>query len=248
MISICMLTKNAAATLAATLDSVKTFPEVILLDTGSTDQTLAIAQKYPNVKIFHTAFTGFGDLRNQAAELAQHDWIFALDSDEVVSAELLEELAGLCLDPGVAYKIPRHNFYRGKRIRGCGWDPESVARLYHRGKVRFVPLQVHESLEAGASSVLRAPLLHTPYRSTQDFLAKMQHYSTLFAEEYRGKRKSSFAKAFFHGFFAFVRSYVVRRGFLDGEEGFIISLYNANTTFYKYLKLKEINTTGRLIE
>lgn len=241
MISICILTKNAAMTLKSTLDSVASFPEVILLDNGSTDETLTIAATYPNVKIHTSPFIGFGALRNKAAKLASHDWILCIDSDEVLSPPLLAELSQLHLNEETAYVFPRHNYYNGKRIRGCGWDPEFVARLYHREKGRFSDAQVHESLIASQSHRLASPLIHTPYRTTAEFLAKMQHYSTLFAAQYQGKRKSSFGKACAHAVYAFIRSYVFKRGIFCGAEGFIISVYNANTTFYKYLKLAEAN-------
>lgn len=237
----CILTKNAEATIQATLDSVRTFPEVLILDTGSTDDTLNLAKEYPNVTIHKTPFTGFGDLRNKIASMAAHDWILALDSDEIISPPLLKEIATLSLSPPFAYKIKRHNFYNGKRIRGCGWSPDKVARIYHRKYIQFSPDVVHESLQITNPISLQSPIFHTPYRSTTEFLGKMQHYSTLFASQYKGKRKSSFSKALIHALFAFIRSYFLKRGIFDGAEGFIISLYNANTTFYKYLKLVEAN-------
>ena len=237
MISVCILAKNSASTLIKTLDSTFTFPEVILLDTGSTDNTLEISSRYPNVKIYETPFQGFGALRNKAASLATHNWILALDSDEIISPSLLDEISSLTLNPTYAYQIPRHNFYNNKRIYGCGWSPDYVARLYHKGNTQYSASFVHEKLESKNLISLAHPLLHTPYRSTQDFLAKMEHYSTLFAEQYQGKKTSSFSKAFSHALFAFFRSYLLKRGLFDGKEGFIISLYNANTAFYKYLKL-----------
>ena len=245
MISICILTKNSGETLRAALDSARGFSEIILLDTGSTDETLSIGREYPNVKIAQTTFKGFGPLRNEAAELAQNDWILALDSDEILSPPLQREIQTLSLDPSFAYSFPRANFYGGKRIRGCGWSPDRVARLYHRGRIRYSDAAVHESLETTRLIHLKGHLLHTPYRKTADFLAKMEHYSTLFAEQNRGKRKSSFGKAMAHALFAFFRSYLLKRGLFDGKEGFIISLYNANTAFYKYLKLAEANRERR---
>lgn len=243
MISVCILTKNSFKTLRDTLDSVRSFPEVVVLDNGSTDDTLSLAQEYPNVRIFHSPFIGFGPLRNRAAELASNDWILFLDSDEILSSSFNMKLT---LDPKTVYVFPRHNYYNGKRIRGCGWDPDPVARLYHRGYSRYSDSQVHESLIASSLQPLPFPLLHTPYRSTAEFLAKMQHYSSLFAEQYQGKRHSSFAKAFIHGLYAFFRSYFLKRGVFCGSEGFIISLYNANTAFYKYLKLAELNQKKEL--
>lgn len=245
MISVCILTKNASATLKATLDSVRSFPEVLILDNGSTDETCSIASTYPNVRLLTSPFIGFGPLRNKAAELASRDWILSLDSDEVLSPLLAQEIHDLALSDKIAYVFPRHNYYNGKRIRGCGWDPEFIARLYHRSHARFSDAQVHEALIAERFTKLQFPLLHTPYRTTADFLSKMQHYSTLFAEQYRGKRKSSFLKAVAHGLYAFIRSYFLKRGLFCGAEGFTISLYNANTTFYKYMKLAELNKVKR---
>lgn len=232
-----MLTKNCADTIEATLTAVRSFPEVIVLDNGSTDATLEIAKRFPNVQIHTSPFIGFGPLRNAAAKLAKHDWILALDSDEVPSPLLIEELFALQPDSRVAYAVRRHNYYNGKWIRGCGWDPEWVARLYHRGKCQYSESAVHESLIADQVVRLKGPLIHTPYRSTAEFLHKMQHYSTLFAEQNKGK--SSFGKAVLHGFFAFFRSYFLKKGWRCGAEGFVISMYNGNTAFYKYLKLAE---------
>ncbi|HSX14068.1 MAG TPA: glycosyltransferase family 2 protein [Chlamydiales bacterium] len=241
MITVCILTKNAQETINATLESVRLFSEVLILDNGSTDATLEIAKQYSNVKTYETKFCGFGPLRNQIAAMARNDWILALDSDEVLSESLIHEILHIQLNQSLAYAIPRHNFYQGKRIRGCGWSPDYVARLYHRKQTRYFDLEVHESLETKNVQKLTAPLFHTPYRTTFDFLAKMQHYSTLFAQQYQGKKSSSFQKAILHAAFTFFRSYILKRGFLDGSEGFVISLYNANSTFYKYMKLKELN-------
>lgn len=243
MISVCILTKNSQHSLKETLESVQSFNEVLVLDTGSTDQTIPIAQSFPNVVVFETPFTGFGILRNKVANLAKNDWILALDSDEIISNELREEIASITLDPNNIYEIPFHNFYNGKRIMGCGWHPESHIRLYHRKNATFSEAFLHEGVISISSRIIRLkyPIHHTPYRSTSDFLNKMQLYSNLFANERSGKQASSFWKALIHGFGAFFRSYVLKRGFLIGKEGFIISIYNANVAFYKYLKLAEAN-------
>lgn len=242
MISLCILTKNAATTLRETLDSTRDFSEVVLLDNGSTDETLELAQTYPNVRIHHHPFIGFGPLRNEAAKKASSDWILALDSDEVISPSLQQEILSLSLqDPTQVYAIQRHNHYNGKHIRGCGWDNDWVNRLYNRNFTSYSDAPVHESvvLKGQSPTRLKHPLHHTPYRSISDFLHKMQQYSSLFAEQYKHTKKSSLAKAIGHGFFAFFRSYFLKNGWRCGKEGFEISVYNGNTTFYKYLKLKE---------
>ncbi|MDE3045625.1 MAG: glycosyltransferase family 2 protein [Verrucomicrobiota bacterium] len=243
MITVCILAKNSAQTLERTLDSVRSFSEVILLDNGSTDETLSIARRYANVKVVQHSFIGFGSLRNKAAQLASHDWILALDTDEVCSPALLTELSALTLDPQIVYSIPRHNFYNGKHIKGCGWFPDRVFRLYHRKMTHYSPVEVHEAVITDGLSTrpLHSPILHTPFRSTAEFLSKMQLYSTLFAQQHARKRSSSLLKAFFRSLYTFFRCYFFQRGFLLGREGFIVSLYNSNSTFYKYLKLWEKN-------
>ncbi|MDE3055093.1 MAG: glycosyltransferase family 2 protein [Verrucomicrobiota bacterium] len=239
-ISVCILTKNASATIAECLEALTAFSQVLLLDNGSQDKTIEIAKKYPNVEIHTSPFLGFGPLRNLAASLARHDWILGIDSDEVLSSPLLREIQSLNLDSEKIYSIPRHNFFRGKWIRGAGWHPDRVLRLYHRAATSYTG-QVHESLrkEGVAIHFLHSPIFHTPYRSISDFLVKMELYSTLFAEEHRGKRKSSLAKAIGHSLFTFCKNYFFQRGYRAGSEGFIISLYNAHTAFYKYIKLSE---------
>lgn len=241
MISVCILTKNCAATLPKTLDSVQQFDEVVILDNGSTDSTLDVARKYPNVRIYQTQFKGFGALRNEAASLAKNDWVLQLDSDETLSSPLFQEIRSLSLNASFAYRMARHNFYNGKRIYGCGWGGDTVVRLYHRKVSQYSTAAVHESLQASQILPLKSPIQHIPYRSISDFLTKMELYSTLFAEQYQGKKKSTTAKAFAHAVFAFLKGYLFQGGFLSGAEGFTIAHYNATTTFYKYQKLAEKN-------
>jgi glycosyltransferase involved in cell wall biosynthesis len=244
MISVTILTKNCQDTLAQTLASVQKFSEVIIYDSGSTDKTLEIARKFPNVKVVQGNFTGFGPTHNAASASASHDWILSIDSDEVLSQELAAEILQLKLDPFCIYELDRRNYFNGKWIRYCGgWSPDPVVRLYHRLATQFSDDAVHEKVIQKNLKVipLSPPLFHTPYRSMGDFLAKMQIYSTLFAEQHKGKKSSSLLKAISHGAFAFLKSYFLKRGFLGGKEGLIISLYNGHTAFYKYLKLMEAN-------
>jgi len=244
MITVTILTKNSGATLRATLQSTREFPEVLLLDTGSTDNTLEIAREFPNVKIYKENFSGFGPTHNRATALAAHDWILSLDSDEVLTEELIREILALSLDQNAVYRILRHNFFNGKHIKWCGgWHPDWIVRLYNRKTTRFTDAAVHEKIITEGLKIvsLKQYFLHTPYREIGDFLTKMQMYSSLFATQYRSKRSSSLCKALFHSWAAFLKSYLLKRGFLGGKEGFIISAYNAHTAFYKYLKLDESN-------
>ncbi len=243
MISVTILTKNSAETLQKTLESLEGFPEVLILDTGSTDGTLDIAKQFLNARVITDHFRGFGPTHNQASEQARFDWILSIDSDEVLSPALAKEILSLSLDEETVYALGRHNYFNGKRMKCCaGWYPDYVARLYPRKKTRFSDDEVHEKvLTNGLRTVrLRGALIHTPYRNIDAFLSKMQTYSTLFAKQHSGK-KSTFGKALRHASAAFFKNYILKRGIFGGKEGFIISLYNAQVTYYKYLKLADQN-------
>ncbi len=244
MISVTILTKNSQKYLKEVLEALTPFDEVVIYDNGSTDQTLNIAQNYSNVMIHRGPFQGFGMTHNTASNLAKHDWILSIDSDEVVTPEMVQEIADTSLDPNCVYSFPRNNFYNGNFIKWCGWYPDRQIRLYNRHKTRFTDVQVHEAIIVGEGMqqvALQAPMRHYSYDTHADFLAKMQAYSDLFAKQNCGKKSSSPWKAVWHGLGAFLKAYIIKQGVLGGYEGFVISAYNGNTAFYKYLKLYEAN-------
>lgn len=243
VITVTILTKNSQKYLHSVLSSLASFPEVLIFDNGSTDETLNIASIYPNVTIHKGIFEGFGATHNKASSLAKYDWILSLDSDEIVTPEMSKEILSLRLSEDSVYSFPRKNFYNEKWIKWCGWHPDRQIRLYHRKITRFTDAAVHEAIISHHLQVvsLDTPIIHYSYECVSDFLGKMQSYSTLFAQQYAGKRKSSPFIAIFHGLFAFFKSYIIKKGIFGGYEGYLISSYNAHTAFYKYLKLYEIN-------
>lgn len=243
MISVTILTKNSQAHLPEILDSLSSFDEVVIYDTGSSDNTLEIARAYANVSLYEKPFIGFGPTHNLASEKAKNDWILSIDSDEVPTSDLIREIKETALDPKSVYSLPRHNYFNGKWIRWCGWHPESVIRLYNRKHTRFSDDQVHEGVVAKGMCVktFKGALKHYSYDSIGQFLEKMQLYSELFAKQYAGKKRAGLGKAIGHGFYGFFKSFFLKRGFLGGYEGFVISLYNGHTAYYKYLKLREYN-------
>jgi len=239
-----MITKNASRHLEESLSALARFDEVILLDNGSTDHTLALAQTFDNVKVFESPFIGFGPLKNLAASYARNDWILSVDSDEVFSEALVDEILTLTLDPSHVYAIVRDNYYRTKHIACCGWENDKVDRLFYSPEVRFNDNQVHESLvfpEGVTRIMLQHRFKHYTYGSSEELIAKMQHYSSLWASDFRGKRSASPSKAILRSLFAFVKFYFFKKGFLNGYEGLLISVSNANNVFYKYMKLYEAN-------
>lgn len=243
MISVVILAKNSEKHLADVLQALSRFQEVIVFDTGSTDATIPIARRFANVSVHEGDFAGFGKTRNVAALCAKNDWILAIDSDEIASPELVNEILSLTLEPHAVYSFWRKNFFRGKFIKGCSWYPDRQIRLYHRGDTQFSSALVHESVVVGTNRhvELKGYVVHYPYADMGDFLAKMQSYSALFANEWRGKKKGGLASALSHGFWSFFKSYILKKGIFLGSEGFIISLYNGHTAYYKYLKLQEAN-------
>ena len=236
-ISVVLMVRDAAATLAATLESVRAFNEVLIYDNGSRDDTLTIAGRYPNVRICKGEFTGFGPTRNAAAGLARNDWVFSLDADEVVEASLLASISGLALDdPQQAYAVERQNYLLGKRVRHGGWGSQWLTRLYNRRSHRFTEVAVHEKVELKNTEPavqLAGSLRHTAMRDAGDFLVKMHRYTMLKAGE--STRTYPPGIILLKSLWAFMRAYFLRLGLLDGWRGLLISVSEANGVFYKYM-------------
>lgn len=241
MISVTILTKNSEKHLDNVLQALVHFDEVLIGDTGSIDRTLEIASQYKNVKIVVLPFEGFGKTHNHLAAHARSDWIFSLDSDELPEEALLEEIGKLNLNENEVYSISRKNFYKNTWVQSCGWYPDRVLRIYNRKRTHFSAHEVHESIITDGFHVkeLQNHLRHFPYEKISDFLDKMQFYTDLFAKQNRGKRRSGYWSALWHAKWAFLKSYFLKGGILQGGIGFEISVYNSVTAFYKYLKLLE---------
>ncbi len=227
-----LITKDAEAHLKECLSSLKPFKEVILFDNGSTDDTLFIALQFPNVKIVHGEFKGFGPTKNEAAGYATNEWIFSIDSDEIASKELVDEIRAIRLEDNKVYAIDRHNLFLGERVRHSGWSPDWVKRLYNKNFTHFNDNLVHESIVAKDIKRLKGPLVHYAVDDVTDFLLKTARYSKLSRPN---QKPLTPGVAFFRALFAFFRTYFLKRGFLDGYAGLVISVGNFNGVFFKYL-------------
>jgi len=241
-ISCVIIVKDAASTITQTLESLKSFSDVVIYDNGSTDTTLEIAKKYPNVNLVQGEFFGFGETKNLAASFAKNEWILSLDADEVLSDEFIENLSKLQLDEKKVYTILRENYYKDIHVKHC-WGNDIIVRLYNRTKTAFTNEKVHEKvIEKGFHvAQINGSVLHFPYSTITDFIIKLERYSTIFANDNRGKKSSSPAKAFFNALFSFFKTYFLKRGFLDGYAGLVIAFSHMATNFYKYIKLYELN-------
>ncbi len=240
-ISVTILTKNSQKYLKQCLDALEDFDEVLILDNGSNDRTLEIAAGYANVTLIEHPFIGFGPMKNLATEKARNDWIFSVDSDEIASEVLVDSIGQLDQTRiSRVYTIDRLNHYNGKPIQCCGWHPDIVMRLFNRTYTRFNDAMVHESLILKPDTqkfALAGTIKHYPFDDIESLISKMQSYSTLYAQQ--SGKTSSPLKAFARATFSFFRNYFLKKGFLCGYEGLVISVSNANGVFYKYMKLYE---------
>lgn len=245
-ISVIIIVKNAKQTLLECLNSLKDFDEIILLNNESSDNTLNIANEFKkdfaNLHIYHSAFIGFGALKNLALSYAKNDWILSIDADEVLENECIEELKNLELQEDNIIALSRKNLYKGEWIKACGWWPDYVWRIFNKNFTRFNDNLVHESLVLPSNAkkiYLKNGLKHHAFRDISHLINKMQHYSSLWAKQNIHK-KSGVLKANLRAFWTFFRNYFLKNGFLYGYKGFIISVCNALGTFFKYMKLYEL--------
>ena len=241
-ISVVLIVKDAQKTIKNTLDSLKDFKEVIVYENNSTDNTVLIVKDYVNVKLYQGDFLGFGKTKNKAISFSSNDWVLSLDSDEVLSEEFVKSLKDLKLDSKKVYKIHRKNYYKQKLVKYC-WSDDFIVRLFNKKKVSYNDSDVHEKViyKGFESEVLSGEVKHYPYSNMSDFIKKADYYSTLFAKNQVSKKSSSPLKAFFNATYSFLRTYVIKRGFLDGYVGLVIAVSHAMTNFYKYIKLYELN-------
>jgi glycosyltransferase involved in cell wall biosynthesis len=240
-LSVILITKNAERHLDACLSSVAWADQIVMVDSGSSDCTLEIAKQY-GAEITQTEdWPGFGKQKNRALGLARCDWVLSIDADEVVTPELAAAIkAAITSADQDAWEISRLSSFCGQWIHHSGWQPDWIVRLFRRESARFTDSLVHESLHVPSGEIGRidGKLLHYSYSDFEEVLAKANHYSTLAATMRleRGE-KGGLAKALAKGFWAFFRTYILRAGFLDGRMGFVLAIYNAETTYYRYLKI-----------
>ena len=237
-LSAIVITKNEAANIADCLDSVAFCDERIVVDCGSSDETVAIAQHKGAQVVVHD-WGGFGPQKNFALSLAGGDWVLSLDADERVSPKLSEAIRAALADETVdAYEFPRLSSFCGRPMRHSDWHPDYVLRLFRRGKARYTDAIVHERVICdGVIKKLSPPLIHHPVLKLEDALSRVDRYSTASAAAIvKSGRRVSFMAGIGHGLAAFLRTYVLRAGFLDGAEGFLLAVANAEGSYYRYMK------------
>lgn len=242
-LSVTIITLNEADHIAAAIDSASWADEVIVVDAGSGDGTADLARAR-GAKVVTRDWPGYVEQKNYAAGLAAHDWVFSLDADERIPPALAAEIRQvLASEPAVrGYRVPRVTFHLGRWVRTTDFYPDYQTRLYDRRAARFRGQYVHESVAVdGEVGQLQHELEHYSYRDLADHLDRINQYTTLAARQmHEGGRRAGVLDLLVHPPAAFLRNYVVRRGFLDGSVGLTISLVNAYSVFLKFAKLREL--------
>lgn len=239
-LSVTVITKNEAHNIEACLRSIAFADEVIVLDSGSTDNTVNIAQSMGADVSSNSDWKGFGVQKNRALALAKSDWVLSIDADERVTPELQAEIFAALETPVFdVYSFPRLSSYCGQYMHHSGWYPDRVTRLFRRHSGCFSDDLIHEKIMTSSKvGLLQSPLLHESFRDLEAVLDKTNRYSTAGAQSLQNKGKTaSVSKALGHGMWAFVRTYFFRLGFLDGRLGLVLAISNAEGTYYRYLKL-----------
>ncbi len=243
-LSVYILAFNEAEKIRDAIASVQWADEIIVVDSGSVDHTADIARSM-GARVVQIPFEGFGRLRNGAIAACTHEWIFSLDADERCTPDARAEIQGIitAADALDAYYVPRRNFFLGRWIRHGGWYPDyRQPQLFRRGALTFRDEdEVHEGYTVhGRTGHMHHAILQIPYRDLAELIDKMQRYSTLGAGKLaRRGVHAGLGSAFLHALGAFLRIYIIKRGFLDGWAGFVIALGNFEGTFYRYAKLAE---------
>ncbi|MEO6362470.1 MAG: glycosyltransferase family 2 protein [Caldimonas sp.] len=247
-LSVTLITKNESANIDACLASVAFADEWIVVDASSSDDTAERARRFGARVVVSDDWPGFGLQKQRALDAATGDWVLSLDADERVTPELAASIRAVVAGRDGAgadtraYALSRVSQFAGRWIRHGDWYPDRVMRLVRRGAARFSADLVHERLIAtGRVGRLEGELLHYTMPTYADALDKMNRYSSgRAADRVASGQRGGLGAALSHGAWAFARSYVLRRGFLDGAAGFAVAAYIAEGTWWRYLKMAEL--------
>jgi glycosyltransferase involved in cell wall biosynthesis len=247
-LTVTIITLNEAAHIGAAIDSAAFADEILVVDSGSSDETAGIARTR-GARVLTRAWTGYVDQKNFAAGQASHDWILSLDADERIPAALAGEVRGVLAGepPYHGYRVPRVTFHLGRWIRTTDFYPDYQTRLYDRRFARWRGRYVHESVSVdGPSGRLKHDLEHYSFADLRDQIERINQYSTLAARQmYEAGRRTGPIEILVHPPAAFLRNYVLKRGFLDGSAGLTISLMNAWSVGLKFMKLWELQEKSK---
>jgi glycosyltransferase involved in cell wall biosynthesis len=239
-LSVVIITKNEETNIRECLESVAWVDEIIIVDSGSEDNTIAICKDYTDKISINDDWKGFGYQKNLALQQATKDWVLSLDADERITSALRIEIENVINNSDYsAFAIPRQAYFLGQAMKHGGWWPDYVVRLFRRNTGVFSEDIVHERILVNDPvQKLSTPLLHYSYINLDQVMVKMNQYSSAGAyKAYRQGKNSSLIKAIAKAKWTFFRAYFLRLGILDGQAGFIAAFSKAEETYYRYLKL-----------
>ncbi len=239
-ISAVIITGNEENNINECLNSVKWADEIIVVDSESTDNTVEIAKKFTD-KVFIHKWEGYASQKTYAISLAKNAWILSLDADERVPETLAKEILETDLSAHNGYYIKRDNFFVGKLIRGCGWGNDMQLRLFKKSETKLSDRMVHEKfIVNGNASTLKNSFSHYSYTNLKDAFKKINNYSTLEANEKADRKTVNLFTILFSPPLYFLHHFIIRKGFLDGIYGIIISYMHMITKLQVQLKIMEI--------
>ncbi len=249
-LGVALIAYNATARLAQCLAALSFADDIVVIDGGSQDNTVAIAQAHGARVIRAPDWPGFGPQKNRAIDALDTEWILSIDTDEIVSPELAVSIRASLHTPNAAvYAVDRLSNFCGQWVHHSGWYPDWIPRLFQRGAARFSDDLVHERLVFNTSAKrLNGKLLHYSYEDFSSVLRKLDAYSSAGALQRQRRangQRGGLGKALGRGIWAFMRTYLWRCGFLDGHTGFIIAVFNAETVYYRFLKLAQSKSSIR---
>lgn len=246
-LSVIIITKNEAANIRACLQSVAWADQIVVVDSGSSDETVQICREL-GAQVHVHDWPGFGMQKNRALSYATHEWVFSIDADERVTPELRSQLEQAMAEGSKdGYYLPRLSQFCGVFIHHSGWYPDYVLRLFRRSRGRFSNDIVHERvIVEGETGRLTTPLLHYSYLDQTDVRRKTEQYASAGAKQmFENGKTATFAAAPLRAAWAFVRTYILRLGFLDGIAGLNVALMNFRTTWLKYRLLRTMRAAAR---
>lgn len=239
-ISAIIITKNESQNIEDCLQSIQWADEIIVVDSGSIDDTVEIARKYTD-KVIYNKWKGYAEQKSFALQLAKNEWVLSLDADERVTESLRNEILNTDLEKFDGYLIKRDNYFLGKKIRGCGWGNDYQLRLFRKSKTTLTKRLVHEAFYVdGKIDYLKGSIIHFSYRNFKDAFDKINYYSTLEAIEKQNRKKFIVLYVVITPLIAFLQHFIIRKGYIDGIYGMFISLLHAYTKLQVQMKIWEL--------
>jgi glycosyltransferase involved in cell wall biosynthesis len=248
-LSVAIITKNEERNLPDCLKSVEFARQIVIVDSGSTDDTIAVASAF-GCEVYEKSWKGFGYQKQNAIDKCVNSWILVLDADERIPRETAEVITDIVLknESGVAgYRFPRKNWFQGRWIKHMGWWPDRITRLFRRGSGSMSKAAVHEAVIVSGPVVdVDVAIEHYTESDLGKILEKIDRYSTLGAEDaFREGRSASVWSAFLRAVLTFFHNYFLRLGILDGTQGVTLSVTDSVNKFFKYAKLSEMNRLSK---